>query len=699
MISQQLQQMLMISKTVSHSLEVFVSGKIEDIKILAFNRDFAFALRELNKSATQEALNSYVKAQNNDVASVYTVYKTGEFISQYPGTGSVTENYALLKKDLVWVLHEKVTYISKAQRDKDGRFVINLFEPVFLKGEFVGVIISSISLDAMYQQIVKPVKSGQKGYVMVKDGDQIILMHPAKAQVGMDVIDSREQVYPGFYFKELKELIKQQYTNEEGTSIYHSYWWTDKVLKKTKKLNAFTRAHIGNHFWVVAVVMDYNEIEGPIRQNLIQILTISFIILLILSVAIFIILKIQKNKEALEVETKYLKELNQAAAELREKDLQLQHSQKLQVVGTLTGGIAHEFNNLLTPILGYAEILRNKLAPNNETHDYINEIYDASKKAKDIIEQILVFSRLDNGKSKYKSLQVNSLLVETLNLVRSTITPNIEVVYYDKADNCFIMANRVQIHQVILNLCTNAFHAMKYTGGTLTVSLDIGEKEETYDTVYNAEGYVRITISDTGHGMNKETLARIFDPFYTTKPTGEGTGLGLFIVQGIIRNHKGFITVESEVGQRSTFKVYLPRVLERKEEPEQIETDILKEEKSVLLVDDEQKVLKAMKKGLEQYGLKVTAEDNSVEALKIFNKNPSRFDVIITDQAMPYLKGTELAERLKAINPWIKIILVTGYADEKVLEYLDRMIIDDYITKPVTGTQLVRTIRKILEKE
>ena len=699
-IDQQEHQMLAISKAVCSSLEVFLSGKIEDIKILAFNQDFAFDVKKLNKMATQKSLNAYVKAQQKDILRAYTISDTGRIISQYPETNSTRANYSLLKKDFTHVLKERKTYISRAQKDAEGRYVLNLFEPVFFDGKFIGVTISSISLEAMYQKLVQPVKSGQKGYVMVKDEDGIIIMHPAKEQVGMDVITTREQVYPGFYFTELKDLIKQQYSNDEGTAVYYSYWWTDKVLRKTKKLNAFSRAHIGGHFWVVAVVMDYNELEGPIRQNLNQISEIFLVIVIIISTAIFIILKIQKNKEALEVETKYLKELNQAAAELREKDLQLQHSQKLQVIGTLIGGIAHEFNNLLTPILGYAEILHNQLEKDKEKFEYIKEIYDASKKAKDIIEQILVFSRLDKGESKHQIVQVNALLDETLNLVNSTITPNIRVVYQAKPDNCLIAANRVQVQQVVINLCANAFHAMKYSGGTLTLSVDVvGEKRPEEDDSQQVAEYVRITVSDTGYGMNKETLNRIFEPFFTTKPVGEGTGLGLFVVQGIVRNHKGWITVDSELGKGSTFKVYFPRVPNREEEPKQIEAEIPKLEKSVLLVDDEPKVLKAMKKGLEQYGLKVTAEANGVEALKMFSQNVSRFDVVITDQSMPYIKGTELAESLKRMNPWIKVILVTGFVDEKVLECLDRTIVDDYITKPVTGAQLAEMIRKVLKKE
>ncbi|HBT15992.1 MAG TPA: histidine kinase [Firmicutes bacterium] len=562
----------------------------------------------------------------------------------------------------------------------------------------------AVSLNMMYEKLVKPVKAGKEGYAMVKDRDGIILMHPAEDQIGIDVIATRKERHPDFEFHELESLIEQQFANEEGTTIYHSYWWTDKKPQKTKKLNAFSRAYIGEEFWIVAMALSYNELEGPIRQHLVKIVQVAFVIILIISVAIFIILKIQKNKEALEVETKYLKELNATTEELRKKDLQLQHSQKLQALGTLTGGIAHEFNNLLTPILGYTEILKKSVAIDSKDYEYINEIYDASRKAKNIIEQILVFSRLDRNTTKYEPIQVSLLVEETLNLIRPTLTSNIKISYEDSSDGSCIMANQVQIHQVLLNLYNNAFHAMKDAEGVLKVTLSTvkrNEAPENYTSASETEEYVQITVSDSGYGMSAEAVTRIFEPFFTTKGLGEGTGLGLFVVQGIVRNHKGLITVESVVDKGSTFKVYFPKVQGTPSvaEEEKIEFKKLKGLKPVLMVDDNPKVLKVMKKGLENFGLEVLAETNSVEALNIFKQDPSRFEVVITDQAMPDLRGVELAERLKKLNPRVKIILVTGYADEKVAEYMKRMIIDYYLNKPVIGKQMAKAVCDVLEKD
>lgn len=707
LILQQQQQMLTISRSTARSLEYFVAEKLESLKILALNHDFRIHLETFDPAVLRQYLQAYVTAQSEDIRRVYLTDRTGEVIYQYPGTLDtleVIQNKALLQEDILKTLQTQKSWISRAKKDADGRFIINILDPVRVNGGLAGLLISTIGLDMVERKLVRPIKSGEKGYVMIKDADGIILMHPSPDQLGINVLDTRKQIHPDFDFRELEELIKQQYSSEEGTRIYHSYWWPDHVLERTKKLNAFSRAKIGDSFWVVAVTMSYNEIEQPIRQSLIWLMEISATIVLILTSVVFIVLKMQKNKEALEVETRYLKELNQATEELRQKDLQLQHSQKLQAVGTLAGGIAHEFNNLLTPILGYAEIIRNQSQRGSIVRDYVTEIYEASLKAKDIVEQILVFSRWDGGRSKYQPIAIGPLVEETLNLVKSTVNPNIRVGYKMNGGCGYILGNRAQIHQAVFNLCLNACHAMKPAGGVLKVDLAVVTPEEmtgcpNVSQAPEIETYIRLQISDNGSGMSQETLARIFEPFFTTKPEGEGTGLGLFIVHKTIENHHGFITVHSEPGKGSCFEIYLPQIATQgPESVDEFNFQMDRENKAVLLVDDQPKVLRLLKKSLEQYGFKVTAETNSVEALKRFSANPGEFDIVITDEVQPYLKGHELAERLKVIRPSIKVILITGFAQDSLLEVKERLMIDEYLLKPVSGEVIVRTIRKVLKE-
>ncbi|MCG8483759.1 MAG: response regulator [Clostridia bacterium] len=697
-ISQQQQHLLTISKSICQGLEVFVSEKMDGLKILTLNEEFAYGVKSGDITSIQSALNAFVEAQNHDIQMIYEIDSSGEIIYQYPNKAINSEIELLMKDDIERVLKNKTQYISRARKDSNGEFTVNLFMPVFFEEEFAGIIAASVKLESMYEKLVRNAKGGEKGYAMVKDQDRIILMHPVKEKVGIASIETRKELYPYLDLSELEDLIDQQLTNEEGTSVYHSYWWTENVLKKAKKLNAFARAYIGEYFWVVSTTMSYDEVEGPLRKSLEKIIEISALVVIILTMEMFIILKMQKNKEALEVETKYLKELNKTTEELRKSEVQLQHSQKLQTIGTLTGGIAHEFNNLLTPILGYSELLLND-CKDEEMYDEISEIYDSSKKAKDIIEQILIFSHRNNTTIKLKPVKINELVNETLKLVKLTIPNNINIVHTSKEDCGYILANPTQIHQVLINLCTNAIYAMKESGGLLEIDMRVVSKNQEKDLKNRDlmnETFVKITVKDTGCGMSKEMMNKIFDPFHTTKPVGEGTGLGLSVVHGIIERHRGKVVVKSVEGVGSTFNVYLPRI-ELKTNYEKLVGDDYDEGKeSILIVDDDHKIVKVMKKSLEKFGYKVSTETNSLKALKNICINPYEFDLIITDQNMPELEGIELAKKLKELRPDLKIILITGFINDNVAGYINSTVIDDYLVKPILSAELHNKIQKVL---
>ncbi|MEK5163557.1 ATP-binding protein [Paenibacillus sp. FSL R5-0527] len=701
-IRQQEEQLLTIAKLTSKNLEASFEEQIRNLEIVAGNRSVAAGLADGDSGPVEQAIEAYYKAKKERVNSISVIDKTGSIVNTYPrmNDAEAQKMYDLLKEDIKRVMKEKRPLIGDAKLEQPGSYVLPIIHPVFLDNEYEGMLISSVDLNALYEQLVKPVKVGMKGYIHVKNAQGIYLMNPKQDNIGKSV-ESLKRIYPSLDYKDLDRLIDMQMSREEGSAEYNSYWWMDKDFKKTKKFESFSRLRFNEFFWVVTAVMDYEEVKGPVAQSRISLLEIFAMILLILSCAFFIIMKIQRKKAALEVETKYLRELNSTNEELRKKDMQLLHSQKLQELGMLTGGIAHNFNNLLTPIQGYSEIILHKLDPKDEIHEYVNEIYEASEKGRNIIEQILVFSRSDSGKGKHAVVSLEELIAETLNLVKPIISSNIKVIFEKKGGSSAILANKVQIQQVIMNLCNNACHAMKYNGGVLNVTLEdvpgqeLGQiQDEATDT---SAAYVKFSVSDTGHGMSKDTMSRIFDPFFTTKVAGEGTGLGLFIVHGIIKHHNGFITVDSDIGKGSTFTVYLPQARSPIAGRQSDLPPVAAEPKSILLIDDDWKVLKAMRRSLESMGYKVIPEQDSIEALKIFEQDPSRFDVVITDQAMPYLKGLELAERMKALHPRIKIILVTGLVEDKVTRYKERLIIDDYMCKPVTGSGLARVIGEIFQ--
>lgn len=704
-VVQQQQSMLGTSRSISRSIELFINEVADSMKIITLDNKFVKTFTGVDKTqrinASMEELKSYYLAQGEAIDTVRIFDKEGKAIAEYPQ--GLKNNDVTINEDLKTAINKKSTYIGNAYMDK-GRniFIINIYQPIYDGETFRGIISAAVNLDVLYDKLIAPVKIGEKGYAMVKDQEGIIIMHQVKEQVGMDVIESRKQVFPGLDYTELENLIKDQLTGKEGTAIYHSYWWADagnKELTKVKKLNAYTPVELGDHFWVVALTMSYDEIQGPINKFLVKIIAIDGLIAIIIYVFVTALIRMKRNKEELEKETKYLKKLNETSEQLRKKESELFHSEKLKMIGTLAGGIAHDINNLLTPILGYSELMLMSLSQKSEYYDDVNEIYKASKKGKDLIEQILVFSRSDKEITKLELINVNEVTKETIKLLKAILPKNIKLQLDFNKEAGYVKANFTQIHQVIFNLCTNAFQAIKGKEGLIKITLTNinGTKaQEINKALHRQNNYIELTVEDNGCGMNEETMERIFDPFFTTKAMGEGTGLGLFVVHNIIDKYKGIITVDSEVGVGSTFKVYLPLVEEEViiEGAETIESTQNKNKK-ILVVDDNAKVTKVLKKGLEHLGYNVVSETDSLKALKLFQADINRFDLLITDYLMPNMNGNELAAKVKELRSDALVIIMTGYIDGNEKEINNNEAADAYILKPIELAKLSSLIEKI----
>jgi two-component system, cell cycle sensor histidine kinase and response regulator CckA len=703
-VAQQQQNMLLTSRSISRSLELFTNEVTDSVKIITLDKDFIKAVSNSEQmkapNVSNEKLISFYTAQGKAIDAVCFFDKNGRLLTQYPqGFKNADAN---IKDDINTVIDKKNTYIGKVYMDKERNiFILNIYQPVFDGEDFKGVVSVAIRLDVLYDKLIAPVKIGEKGYAMVKDQNGIIIMHPVKEQVGMDVIETRKQVFPDLDYKELEDLIKNQLTGSEGTAIYHSYWWGDNVLKKVKKLSAYTPVQFGEHFWVVALTTSYDEIQGPINQFLMKIIAIDALIAIIIYVFVSALIKMKKNKEELEKETKYLKMLNETSEQLRKKEAELYHSQKLKMIGTLAGGIAHDINNLLTPILGYSELMLMRIPQNSEYYEEVDEIYKASKKGKDLIEEILVFSRNDKEITKIEPINVNEVISETMKLLKAILPKNVKVQEDINKQYGYVKANFTQIHQVIFNLCTNAFQSIKNKDGLVKISLTNikGTKaHEINKSLLKHSDYMVITVEDNGCGMDEETIARIFDPFFTTKTVGEGTGLGLFVVHNIIDKYKGAITVESKIGIGSCFKVYLP-LMEKEtivENSKHIES-VQNVDKTILIVDDNVKVAKVLKKGLEHLGFEVVSETDSLKALKLFEADNNRFDLIISDYMMPGLNGCELAAKIKEIKKNTGVIIMTGYMDENEKAINNSKAVDAFILKPIELAKLSKLIQKVLK--
>ena len=377
---------------------------------------------------------------------------------------------------------------------------------------------------------------------------------------------------------------------------------------------------------------------------------------------------------------------------------QLIQSQKMEAIGTLAGGIAHDFNNILSAILGYAELAAYEIPEGGPGRHDVVEVIKAGNRAKDLVRQILTFSR--KTEQDFKSIDVAPLLKEALKFLRASLPSTIDIRTRISAENTRVLCTPTMIQQILMNLCTNAAQAMKDAGGILDVSLtktEIETAEIKQHPGLRPGPHLRLTVGDTGPGIEPNVLARIFDPYFTTKEKGEGTGLGLSVVHGIIQTLKGSVQVESCPGSGAIFHVFLPCAASQ-EEPTAIQPIALPTgNERILLVDDEE-VLAAMgKQMLKHLGYRVTVRTNSSDALNTFQSHPYDFDIVISDRTMPRMTGFELAEQIKTIRPDIPIILCTGYSDELEVERAAALGISRMVMKPLGMNELADAVRSALD--
>ena len=377
---------------------------------------------------------------------------------------------------------------------------------------------------------------------------------------------------------------------------------------------------------------------------------------------------------------------------------QLRQSQKMEAIGTLAGGIAHDFNNIIGAISGYTELTMDDVTNENSLRN-LQQVLKASHRAKDLVQQILAFSRLTE--QEWKPLQICSIVKETLKLLRASLPATIEIRQDIQSNSSLILADPIQIHSLMMNLSTNAHHAMLEKDGILEVTLkevEIGAEMALLHQELAPGKYIRLSVSDTGTGINPEIMDRIFDPYFTTKEVGEGSGMGLALVHGIVKNHHGEITVESELGKGTIFSVFLPVIQKEVKDKTKKVGNIPGGDETILYVDDEKNLVRVSKQRLERLGYTVVGTMDSIEALKIFTKDPDYFDLIITDQTMPKMTGAELAQKVLKIRPDIPIILSTGYSELISKEKSKAMGISEFIMKPLFAEEIATLIRSVLDK-
>jgi len=366
----------------------------------------------------------------------------------------------------------------------------------------------------------------------------------------------------------------------------------------------------------------------------------------------------------------------------------------MEAIGTLAGGIAHDFNNILSGIFGYTQMAGMNLNDPVKIKKNLDQVTKGAQRAAELVQQILTISRQVDYKKNL--LKLNVIVKEAVKFLHSSIPTTIEII--EKiSSRAIVLADPTQVYQVVMNLCTNAYHSMSDTGGTLTVELsdvDIPPQDPW------SGKYVKLEVRDTGHGMNKETLEKIFDPYFTTKQPDKGTGLGLAVVDGIVKKHNGFIKAFSELGHGSKFQVFLPRIEKGDTTaviPEKQQADLNTGTEKIMLVDDEENILDTTKSILEKYGYKITVFKEGLSAFQTFAKDPNYFDLVITDMSMPNMAGDRLSAELIKIRPDIPILLCTGFSETISEEKALSLGIKGFLLKPIVMKDLAQKIREVLD--
>ena len=385
---------------------------------------------------------------------------------------------------------------------------------------------------------------------------------------------------------------------------------------------------------------------------------------------------------------------------MRRLEAQLRDTQRMEALGTLAGGIAHGFNNMLAAILGFSELLRGEVEPNSRAAEYLHEVRTAGLRAKDLVQQMLTFSRHDVG--EFAPFQLWLLVQETIRLLRAALPATIEIREHFNTPFGTVMGNPAQLQQVLMNLASNAEHAMRPMGGVLDVRLDAEDVTPAVAARHptlQPGPYLRLRVQDTGSGITPDVLQRIYEPFFTTKDVGQGTGMGLAIVHGIVTSHGGATTVASTPGQGSTFTIYLPRLADTAVSDPASVMPLPQGQERLLVVEDDTTLARLLQTQLSSLGYSVQVYTSSREALAAFQTSPPpAVDLVLTDQTMPYMTGETLVQELQRLRPELPIILFTGYSPLIDAAKARALGIDAFLLKPLNTYDLAQTIRHVLEK-
>ncbi len=687
-VQNQKDQMLLAVKSLSGRLEETISEYAADIRSL-WNCSYS-----LDEDEREALWDTYVE-EHGPVVQDVIIKKKGETILT---AGTNDEPEEILSESRI----DSRMCFQLVKIGNENHYLMLTYETD--TGETISMILDGI---AYYDKTMRPLNVGTNGYFVLKDHNGIVLMHPQAEQWGIDVIHGREKMFPGKNLTSLNAMIDRQKQGLTAVDEYYSYWWTKPGAPGVEKVSAYAPAYIGEDFIIVSAVMDYSDMYVPLEEGALKLLLVFtgvlFTILAAASYIFHLMLKSRKDRQQIT----YLTELNGILEQMHQSEETIAHQQRLQIMGTMTGGIAHEFNNLLTPIMGYAEFLMMDLPEDSDNYDSAKEIYDASVKAKEIIQQISSLSR-KNMETAFKTLDVDRVIKRALKMVRSVCPDNIELKENIDLPGITIVGNETQLNQVILNIGVNAIHAIGHENGEISVSAHLLNKadldpELPIEKDGAWEQFVRIDIADNGCGMSPDVLKQIFDPFFTTKKGGKGTGLGLALTEQIVTSHRGIVNAESTPQVGSVFHLYFPAsVPDEKNSFDPAVQDTLNsvrknlskrigEKISLLIVDDNPKVLRLLERNFSKRDIQVTCAMNFKEADQKLKSG--HFDALAIEQFIEGNSAVDFCMSVKNRYNGMLRLIMADQIDRELAEAKEKNLIDNYMIKPVSDLDILKEIK------
>lgn len=661
-ISMEESQLMTIAGIVGDNLDSYLEQKIHQIDLIY--RNAGMSEDRVRENGLIERTNFFLK-ENDGLYNWVTVTAPDGTVTRYaPGQSTMVTKLGRGQAGLseanagtehpAWISDKQISPLT-------GWYEMHIWKEIDTE-DGVYQLCFAMNLEALYKDSVAKVKIGKNGYSVVKDQNMYIIMHHAKDQIGLDAIYDRERLYPELDYSSMYAWLTRQEEEESGVGVIDSYDWADEEHPKVQRVAAFKAIYIQGERWIVNSTIPLTELSVPLDDMMMTMSGIVFVYIMLLGIIMIYVLRTRFQAVTQKKEISYLQEINQGMETVARKNEEIRHYQRIQSLGMMSSHIAHEFNNYLTPVMIYAELLENDESISAENKEMIHEMLVSVDRASDLSKQLLAFARQDTG-VRLERLNFTEEVRHAAGIVEQ-LAPAVITVHTDITEMPFyILGRKGMAEHILMNLCKNAFQAMEKT-----------ERKELAIELTGGYEKLVLRVRDTGCGISEDAQQKIFEPFYTTKGSRHGTGLGLSVVRNILGSIGGTIRVESTLGEGTCFIMEIPLC----EEGDADSPKRLKPISRIAFVvrEERQKTWKAVvrssEKTIDFYGHPAALIDR-------IQKTPAAYELVIAEYTLPTMNGIELCEVIRRLNPEIRLILLVKQGGADYEWYLNNGMIDRFI--------------------